>query len=85
MMTSSIAKTNLQLIQASEYLQRFWLDIHYIAGWQNIIADALSRLKRITDKLKSDPDYRTNEDELTAHYVVAHPAAVVEISAKFKQ
>ena len=85
MMTSSIAKTNLRLIWASEYLQRFQLDIHYIAGRQNIIADALLRLERITDKPKSDPDYRINEDELMAHYVAAHPAAVIKISTEFKQ
>jgi len=39
-----VKKLNLCLIQASEYLQRFCLNIHYKPKKSNIISDALSQL-----------------------------------------
>ena len=42
--TVSIDKLNLQLVCASEYLQRFHLDIRHKAGKANIVPDTLSQL-----------------------------------------
>lgn len=42
--TTSTEKLNLRLIRASEYLQRFRLDVRYKPGKINIIPDTLSRL-----------------------------------------
>jgi len=42
--TTAVEKLNLRLVRASEYLQRFRLDVRYKPGRQNTIPDALSRL-----------------------------------------
>lgn len=42
--TVSTEKSNLRLIRASEYLQRFRLDVRYKPGKTNTVPDALSRL-----------------------------------------
>lgn len=42
--TSSIEKLNLRPVRASEYLQRFRLDIRYKPGKTNIVLDTLLRL-----------------------------------------
>ncbi|KAI0998999.1 hypothetical protein K3495_g9197 [Podosphaera aphanis] len=58
--TSSVEKLNLRLIRASEYLQRFKLDVRHKAGKENIIPDALSRLhvkQQLADQRTQDPNY----------------------------
>ena len=47
---SSIQKSNLWLVQSSEYLQHFCLEVRHRPGKSNIIPDALSRLP-VVDKL----------------------------------
>ena len=42
--TISVKKLNFRLMRASEYLQRFRLDIRYKFGKTNIIPNVLSRL-----------------------------------------
>lgn len=57
---TSIEKPNLRLIRASEYLQRFKLNIKHIAGKENIILDAMSRLKvkkHIANQRTLKPNY----------------------------
>ena len=41
---TSIDKLNLQLVRASEYLQRFHLNVQHKAGKTNIVPDTLSQL-----------------------------------------
>lgn len=49
--TTAVEKLNLCLIQASEYLQRFRLDVRYKHGKSNIRPDALFRLPSNNDIL----------------------------------
>jgi hypothetical protein len=42
--TTSIEHSNLQLVHASEYIQRFNVELHYKEGKSNTIPNALSQL-----------------------------------------
>jgi len=50
--TSSPERANMRLIRGSQYLSQFRLDVRYTPGKNNIVADALSRLKRV--EMKAD-------------------------------
>lgn len=76
--TTSVEKLNLRLIRASEYLQRFRLDIRYKPGKSNIVPDALSRLA-------SREYHPSDESSLDALSVQAFPVSLVEMSPEFRQ
>jgi hypothetical protein len=88
--TSSTEKLNLRLVRASEYLQRFTLDIRHKPGKANYVSDALSRLAT-EDSMKpsSETDSKASidqEGELDAlHVAYAYTCSLVEMSPEFKQ
>jgi hypothetical protein len=45
--TASPERANMRLIRAAQYLSQFRLDVRYRPGKDNVVPDALSRLKRI--------------------------------------
>ncbi len=73
--TTSTEKLNLRLIRASEYLQRFRLDVRYKPGKSNIVPDALSRL--------ASREYRPEHDSGEA--VKCFPATLVTMSPEFRK
>ena len=76
--TTSTEKLNLRLIRASEYLQRFRLDIRYKPGKINIVPDALSRL--------ASREYRPeSEAVLDVLTVKCFPVSLVEVSSEYRQ
>lgn len=77
--TTSVEKLNLRLIRASEYLQRFRIDVRYKPGRTNTIPDSLSRL--------ASREYRpeTNESILDSLCVRCFPVSLVEMSEEFRQ
>ena len=77
--TTSTEKLNLRLIRASEYLQRFRLDVRYKPGKTNIVPDALSRL--------ASREFRpeTNESLDALFAVRCFPVSLVEMSPDFRQ
>ncbi len=76
--TISTEKLNLRLVRASEYLQRFRLDVRYKPGKSNIVPDTLSRL--------ASREFRPETDEsLDALTVQCFPATLVEMSPEFRQ
>ena len=82
MNTVSTEKLNLRLIRASEYLQRFRLDVRYKTGKSNIVPDALSRLASREQNSASTPD----ESILDAlHETCGFPVSLVEISEEFRK
>ena len=79
--TTSTEKLNLRLVRASEYLQRFRLDIRHKSGKSNIVPDALSRLaNRESQNRPSD-----TEAVLEALTVRCFPISVVQMSPEFRQ
>jgi hypothetical protein len=50
--TASPERANMRLIRGSQYLSQFRLDVRYTPGKSNVVADALSRLKRV--EMKTD-------------------------------
>lgn len=72
--TVSTEKLNLRLIRASEYLQRFRLDVRYKPGKSNVIPDALSRL--------ASRDY-SPETEATLDSLHCFPVTLVQMSEDF--
>jgi len=63
--TTSTEKQNLRLVRASEYLQRFNLDVRHKPGKQHIVPDALSRLASTMP-----PETGMEEGELDALFAV---------------
>jgi hypothetical protein len=45
--TNSPERANMRLIHGSQYLSQFPLDVRYCPGKDNVVADALSRIKRV--------------------------------------
>ena len=62
---SSIDKFNLRFVRASNYIQRFNLDIRHKSDKQHIVSDALSRLISFNDNIKKSFD----ENELNALFI----------------
>ena len=74
----STKKLNLRLIRASEYLQRFRLDVRYKPGKSNTVPDALSSL--------ASREYRSEtEESLDALPVNCYPVSLVEMNPDFRQ
>ena len=64
MTSSSTDKLNLRLVQASQYLSQFNIQIRYKAGKANVVPDALLRLKG-KDMILSSSAATTLSDPLT--------------------
>ena len=62
---SSTDKFNFRLVRASNYIQRFNLDIRHKSDKQHIVSDALSRLVSLNDSIKKSFD----ESELNALFI----------------
>ena len=75
----STLRLNLRLVRASQYLQRFELDMRHKPGKSNVIPDALSRLSSTNDS--NVPHGHSELDAL--HY--AYTTTLVEMSDDFKQ
>jgi len=76
MNTTSTEKLNLRLIRASEYLQRFRIELRHKPGKANIVPDALSRL--------ASRSYRPETDELILNALTAFPVNIIAVSEDFK-
>ena len=78
MNTVSTEKLNLRLIRASEYLQRFRLDVRYKTGKSNIVPDALSRL--------ASREHNNSEESVldALHETCGFPVSLVEVSEDFR-
>ena len=76
--TTSTDKLNLRLVRASDYIQRFNLDIRHKPGKQHIVPDALSRLASANI---NTPPRNSDEGELDALFT----ASLVEMDPQFKQ
>ena len=89
--SSSTDKLNLRLVRASDYIQRFDLDIRHKPGRTHIVPDALSRLASLNTSESS------TEGELDALFTLtgadtSHPeidvlftCSLVEMDAAFRQ
>ena len=75
--TTSTVRLNLRLIRASQYLQRFDLDVRHKPGKKNVVPDALSRLAS-TNQYAMPPGHA----ELDALY--AYTTTLVEMDSTFK-
>ena len=73
--TSFTDKLNLRLVRASDYIQRFNLDIRHKFGKQHIVSDALFRL--VSDNINA----LDHDGELDALFTVS----LVEMDSDFKQ
>ena len=78
--TTSTVRLNLRLIRASQYLQRFELDVRHKPGKRNIIPDALSRLASTNLGGNTHP----NHAELDVLHAYAYTTTLVEMSEDFK-
>ena len=76
--TTSTVRLNLRLVRASQYLQRFDLDVRHKPGKSNVIPDALSRLPSTNQHTALPPEHA----ELDALY--AYTTTLVEIDQTFK-
>jgi transposase InsO family protein len=72
----STDKLNLRLVRASEYLQRFRLDVRHRSGKSNAVPDALSRLATTL----GSPRDTTDPGTLDSLYAYTHHASLVEMS-----
>ena len=77
----STLRLNLRLVRASQYLQRFELDVRHKPGKSNVIPDALSRLSSTNDS--NVPPEHSELDAL--HVTYAYTTTLVEMSDDFKQ
>ena len=78
-------KLNLQIICASEYLQRFNLDVCHKPGKTHIIPNALFCLASCKKTAISIAKGELNALVATVHKVWANLATLVELSNNFKE
>ena len=76
MNTTSTEKLNLRLIRASEYLQRFRIELRHKPGKTNIVPDALSRL--------ASRSYRSETGSILDN-VDSFPVSLITISEGFRK
>ena len=73
----TINKLNLQLVQASQYLSQFNLDVQYRSKKQHIVSDALFCL------LNSIADLRNFNDDSTLNEVFAYSTTLIKLLKEF--
>ena len=86
--TSAAWKMNLRLVRASEFFQRFDLDVKHKPGKENIVPDALSRLAS-----SNESNYASDRSELDALHcasddvvpIYQYAATLVEMSDDFRK
>ena len=78
MTTISIDKFNLRLVRASNYIQRFNLDIRHKSNKQHIVSDVLSRL--INDNINASMIKDFDENELDVLFTIS----LVEMKKGFR-
>jgi hypothetical protein len=80
--TTSTKCSNLRLIRASEYIQRFDISIRYKPGKTNVVPNALSRLKSAT-KVEEDAelDFESGYISIAYNFI----ATMAEMSPEFKE
>ena len=93
--TTSTERSNLRLIRASEYIQRFDIELCHKEGKSNTIPDALSRLPSLSPTMEGAELDFAAEDIAFADLAFANPgdlptaynytASLVEMSDSFKQ
>ena len=79
--TTSTVRLNLRLVRASQYLQRFELDVRHKPGKKNVVPDALSRLASTNVTHSALPQH----DELEALHGYAYTTTLVGMSEDFKR
>ena len=80
--TTSTERSNLRLVRASEYIQRFNLDIRHKPEKANTIPDALSRLANTAPPTNEVELDFTNVSHVSAYNYMA---TLVEMKPEFKQ
>ena len=82
----SKGKLNLRLVRASEYLQRFRLDVRYKPGQSHFLPDALSRLASRESKRRPDAEHEGVLDTLHSTIIESWTlaASIVELSKDFR-
>ena len=78
--TTSTLRLNLRLVRASQYLQRFDLDVRHKPGKKNVVPDALSRLASTNESHSAPAEHA----ELDALHGYAYTTTLVEMSEDFK-
>ena len=78
MTTISIDKLNLRLVRASDYIQRFNLDIRHKSDKQHIVFDVLSRL--VSDNINASMTRNFDESELDALFTIS----LIEMKKDFR-
>lgn len=85
--TVSVEKLNLRLVRASEYLQRFRLDVKYKPGRSHFMPDALSRLASRETRRQGDEQDEGVLDTLHAAAMETWALAttIMELSTDYKK
>ena len=78
MTTISIDKFNLRLVRASNYIQRFNLDIRHKSNKQHIVSDVLSRL--VNDNINASVIRNFDENEFDALFTIS----LIEMKKNFR-
>ena len=78
MTTTSIDKFNLRFVRASDYIQRFNLDIRHKPGKQHIVSDVLSRL--VSDNINASVARNSDEGEFDVLFTIS----LVEMEEGFR-
>ena len=78
-------KLNLQIIWASEYFQRFNLDVCHKPGKMHIFFNTLSCLASCKKTARSTAKVKLDALTATMQKIWANPATLVELSNNFKE
>ena len=90
--TSSCDKLNLYLIQASQYLSLFLLNIQHKSGSTNTVPDTLSWLKEVDHKWTENPAapdtlevLYSDTDEFITNALIIYNTTLIKINSRFKR
>ena len=83
--TTSTLRLNLRLVRASQYLQRFELNVRHKPGKKNVIPDALSCLASTNEIHSAAPDHAELDALLAVDELAyAYTTTLVEMSEDFR-